>query len=210
MTRNTRGLTRSVIALIVPPLPAPSRPSKTMQTLAPFALTHSCSLTSSTWSFFSSFSYFFVESFSSSLLLPLSTFRFAFFPSSAIRSSLPEILVLLVLLRLFGVLARVARRCIRIEDLHVRCRRGATDHVRDFARPVEGDPVRVQMVVPVGPFPVLEGGGAIRRRIAERDQHLLPRHAALDPAVFDRPTHRLRVGRDARLGIALHQRLGQV
>ena len=27
-----RGLTRSVIALIVPPLPAPSRPSKTMQT----------------------------------------------------------------------------------------------------------------------------------------------------------------------------------
>jgi hypothetical protein len=29
-TRNTRGLTRSVIALIVPPLPAASRPSKTM------------------------------------------------------------------------------------------------------------------------------------------------------------------------------------
>ena len=29
ITRNTRGLTRSVIALIVPPLPAPSRPSKT-------------------------------------------------------------------------------------------------------------------------------------------------------------------------------------
>ena len=34
-TRNTRGLTRSVIALIVPPLPAVSRPSKTMQTFAP-------------------------------------------------------------------------------------------------------------------------------------------------------------------------------
>ena len=35
MTRNTRGLTRSVIALMVPPLPAVSRPSKTMQTFAP-------------------------------------------------------------------------------------------------------------------------------------------------------------------------------
>ena len=32
-TRNTRGLTRSVIRLIVPPLPAVSRPSKTMQIL---------------------------------------------------------------------------------------------------------------------------------------------------------------------------------
>ena len=46
-TRNTRGLTRSVIALIVPPLPAVSRPSNTMQTLAPDAFTHSCSATSS-------------------------------------------------------------------------------------------------------------------------------------------------------------------
>src|SRR5262249_49501137 len=34
-TRNTRGLTRSVIALIVPPLPAPSRPSKRMPTPPP-------------------------------------------------------------------------------------------------------------------------------------------------------------------------------
>ena len=46
-TRNTRGLTRSVIRLIVPPLPAVSRPSNTMQTLAPEALTHSCIATSS-------------------------------------------------------------------------------------------------------------------------------------------------------------------
>ena len=46
-TRKTRGLTRSVIALIVPPLPAVSRPSKTMQTLAPDAFTHSCIATSS-------------------------------------------------------------------------------------------------------------------------------------------------------------------
>ena len=37
-TRKTRGLTRSVIALIVPPLPAVSRPSKTMQTFAPGVL----------------------------------------------------------------------------------------------------------------------------------------------------------------------------
>src|SRR4029450_7354494 len=46
-TRNTRGLTRSVIRLIVPPLPAVSRPSNTMQSLAPDALTHSCMATSS-------------------------------------------------------------------------------------------------------------------------------------------------------------------
>src|SRR5688572_28952640 len=57
ITRKTRGLTRSVMALIVPPLPAPSRPSKMTQTLRPLCLTHSCSLTSSTCSFFSSFSY---------------------------------------------------------------------------------------------------------------------------------------------------------
>src|SRR3954451_1157777 len=46
-TRNTRGLTRSVMALIVPPFPAVSRPSKTMQTLAPVSLIHSCIATSS-------------------------------------------------------------------------------------------------------------------------------------------------------------------
>ena len=48
-TLKTRGLTRSVIRLIVPPLPAVSRPSNTMQTLAPVAFTHSCSATSSPW-----------------------------------------------------------------------------------------------------------------------------------------------------------------
>ena len=36
-TRNTRGLTREVMRLIVPPLPAVSRPSKTMQIFAPVA-----------------------------------------------------------------------------------------------------------------------------------------------------------------------------
>src|SRR5690348_8105129 len=46
-TRNTRGLTRSVIRLMVPPLPAVSRPSNTMQIFAPLAFTHSCSATSS-------------------------------------------------------------------------------------------------------------------------------------------------------------------
>ncbi len=45
--RKTRGLTRSVIRLIVPPLPAVSRPSNTMQILAPLVLTHSCRATSS-------------------------------------------------------------------------------------------------------------------------------------------------------------------
>jgi hypothetical protein len=46
-TRNTRGLTRSVIRLMVPPFPAVSRPSKAMQILAPEVLTHSCMATSS-------------------------------------------------------------------------------------------------------------------------------------------------------------------
>src|SRR5215472_471898 len=40
-TRNTRGLTRSVIALIVPPLPAASRPSNTTITRSPFSRTQS-------------------------------------------------------------------------------------------------------------------------------------------------------------------------
>ena len=53
-TRNTRGLTRSTIRLIVPPLPAVSRPSNTMQTLAPLAFTHSCMATSSACSVASS------------------------------------------------------------------------------------------------------------------------------------------------------------
>ena len=46
-TRNTRGLTRSVIRLIVPPFPAVSRPSNTTQILAPESFTHSCIATSS-------------------------------------------------------------------------------------------------------------------------------------------------------------------
>src|SRR5215813_197047 len=46
-TRNTRGLTRSVIRRIVPPFPAVSRPSNTTQILAPVDLTHSCIATSS-------------------------------------------------------------------------------------------------------------------------------------------------------------------
>src|SRR5438046_6774560 len=45
------------MALIVPPLPAPSRPSKTMHTLSPACLTHSCSRTSSICSPFRIFVY---------------------------------------------------------------------------------------------------------------------------------------------------------
>ena len=61
-TRNTRGLTRSVIRLIVPPLPAVSRPSNTMQIFAPDFLTHSCIATSSAWRdlMCSSYSFFFI------------------------------------------------------------------------------------------------------------------------------------------------------
>ena len=45
--RNTRGLTRSVMARMVPPFPAASRPSKTTITRRPLYLTQSCSLASS-------------------------------------------------------------------------------------------------------------------------------------------------------------------
>ena len=62
-TRKTRGLTRSTMRLIVPPLPAVSRPSNTMHTLAPVALTHSCMATSSAWSRASSASYLLRPSF---------------------------------------------------------------------------------------------------------------------------------------------------
>src|SRR5262249_24537691 len=55
-TRKTRGLTRSVIALMTPPLPAASRPSKTITIRSPLALTQSCRWQSSTCSLRSSFS----------------------------------------------------------------------------------------------------------------------------------------------------------
>src|SRR5579884_2101320 len=52
-----RGLTRSMMRLIMPPLPAASRPSKMITMRAFVALTHSCSFTSSTCSLKSSTSY---------------------------------------------------------------------------------------------------------------------------------------------------------
>src|SRR5215472_10168359 len=58
--RNTRGLTRSVMAFIVPPLPAASRPSKIMIARRPLYFTHSCSLQSSPWSLRNSLVYLFV------------------------------------------------------------------------------------------------------------------------------------------------------
>ncbi len=60
MCLNTRGLVRSVIRRMVPPLPAESRPSNTMQTLAPAALTHSCMATNSPCRRRISFSYSFL------------------------------------------------------------------------------------------------------------------------------------------------------
>ena len=41
-SQKARGLTRSVIALMVPPLPAASRPSKITITRSPLSFTHSC------------------------------------------------------------------------------------------------------------------------------------------------------------------------
>jgi hypothetical protein len=41
-TRKVRGLTRSVMDRMVPPLPAASRPSKTTMIRSPLALTQSC------------------------------------------------------------------------------------------------------------------------------------------------------------------------
>src|SRR5215472_2691269 len=62
--RNTRGLTLSVIALMTPPLPAVSRPSKTTTIFNPLCCTQSCSFTSSPCSFFrcASYSLFFIFS----------------------------------------------------------------------------------------------------------------------------------------------------
>src|SRR5262245_55681199 len=57
-SRKMRGLTRSVRALIVPPLPAASRPSKMTITRSPFSLIQSCSVHNSIWSLRSAFSYF--------------------------------------------------------------------------------------------------------------------------------------------------------
>src|SRR5579862_5782347 len=56
-TRNTRGLTRSVRARIVPPLPAVSRPSNTRMARYPSRLTHSWSSHSSACSLRSFFRY---------------------------------------------------------------------------------------------------------------------------------------------------------
>src|SRR5215470_6790386 len=71
-TRNTRGLTRSVMALITPPLPAPSRPSNTMQIFIPLSFTHSCRLTSSSCSSSRCFSYTLRLSLSFDFFLPMS------------------------------------------------------------------------------------------------------------------------------------------
>src|SRR3954452_10305655 len=55
--RATRGLRCSATRLMVPPLPAASRPSKTTTSRTPSARTHSCSFTNSVCRHSSSFSY---------------------------------------------------------------------------------------------------------------------------------------------------------
>src|SRR5690348_13481576 len=74
-TRNTLGLTRSVSALMVPPLPAASRPSNTIMARKPSCLTQSCSRHSSTCSLCSSFSYSFRFILSAWARLPLPLLR---------------------------------------------------------------------------------------------------------------------------------------
>ena len=49
-TRTVRGLVRSVIRLMTPPLPAEPRPSKITSTLSPWDWIQYCSSTSCSWS----------------------------------------------------------------------------------------------------------------------------------------------------------------
>src|SRR5581483_3504681 len=61
-TRQYRGLSSSVMRLIVPPLPAVSRPSKTTTSRSPRWWIHSCMNSSSIWSRSSSASYSLTDS----------------------------------------------------------------------------------------------------------------------------------------------------
>jgi len=79
MSRNTRGLTRSVMARIVPPFPAASRPSKTMITRRPLCFTQAWSLHNSACSLRNAFSYFLRLSFLPPSGLPFDAI--AVFPS---------------------------------------------------------------------------------------------------------------------------------
>src|SRR5215831_10795526 len=74
--RKTRGLTRSLMALMVPPLPAPSRPSKRMITRKPSCLIQFCSLHNWPCSLRNSFVYFLFFSF---FVSPESEFLFIVF-----------------------------------------------------------------------------------------------------------------------------------
>src|SRR4030067_706057 len=72
-TRAPRGFKCSTTLLIVPPLPAASRPSKISRTFCPLAMTCFCHFNSSICSFCSSSSYFRVK------LLTQTAWRFFFF-----------------------------------------------------------------------------------------------------------------------------------
>src|SRR5262245_43647641 len=101
-TRNTRGLTRSVIALMVPPFPAPSRPSKRLQTLPPLAFTHPCSLTSSTSSLRISRSWGLRSSSSVEASGPGATFGALVLPLLLVLSAVLALLAGLIFLFLLG------------------------------------------------------------------------------------------------------------
>src|SRR5262245_38333154 len=85
-----------MIALIVPPFPAVSRPSKITITRRPLCTTHCWSLHSSVCNFFSSFAYFFapiLESSSSDTSLAMRTSRGRALPLSVVLANKGDRLV---------------------------------------------------------------------------------------------------------------------
>src|SRR5579864_7241546 len=102
-----RGLTRSIMRLIIPPLPAASRPSKMITMRALVALTQSCSLTSSTCSLKTSASYSFLPIFD----WPFTPERLVSLSSLGLDSLLFLDFLLIVLSGFLGI-GRLSGACI--------------------------------------------------------------------------------------------------